>query len=399
MNSLSRPLRLQLLAVALVRLVFNAMHRMIYPFLSYFARGLGVDLNTMSYALTARSLTGFFSPLLASVADSRGRKAGMLFGLLLFSLGVSLVVFWPIYPVFAVSLVISTAGYLVFVPSLQAYLGDHVPYSQRGLVMALSELAWSISAILGVPLIGFLIARRGWMAPFPLLVLLGLLSFGLLLRILPRDPAAAREQPNLWSNLRRVFTYPPALAGLLMAMLYSAANEVVTFVYGVWIEDRFDLVIASLGAAALGIGLAELGGETLVGTLTDRIGKRRAIALGVLFNCLAALVLAYFGRWLSGALVGLFLFYLTFEFTLVSGIPLMSEILPPARATLMAAHIALISLGRAVGDLLAPRLFTNPWLPGMQANALGAILFNLLALWMLRWVVVKTSEQADGCPA
>lgn len=391
MSSLSRPLRVQLLTIVIVRLVFNTMHRMIYPFLSYFARGLGVDLNTMSYALTARSLTGFFSPLLASVADSRGRKAGMLFGLLLFSLGGSLVVFWPVYPVFALSLVISTAGYLVFVPSLQSYLGDHVSYAQRGLVMALSELAWSISAIVGVPLVGFLIARQGWLAPFPLLVLLGLLSFGLLMRILPRDPAISTVQPNLWTNLRRVFTYPPALAGLVMVMLYSTANELVTFVYGVWIEDRFALAIASLGAAALGIGLAELGGESLVGALTDRLGKQRSIAIGLLLNCLAALVLVAFGRWLPGALAGLFLFYLTFEFTLVSGIPLMSEILPPARGTLLAAHMALISLGRALGDLLAPRLFTNPWLPGMDVNAWGAILFNLLALLFLRWVVVKTT--------
>ena len=381
-----------------MRLVFNTMHRMIYPFLSYFARGLGVDLNTMSYALTARSLTGFFSPLLATVADSRGRKAGMLFGLLLFSLGVCLVVFWPIFPVFAISLVISTAGYLVFVPSLQAYLGDHVSYAQRGLVMALSELAWSISAIVGVPLVGFLIARRGWLAPFPLLALLGLLSFGLLLRILPRDPATPGKHFDGWKNLRQVFTYPPALAGLVMVMLYSAANEMVTFVYGVWIEERFALMIASLGAAALGIGLAELGGESLVGALTDRIGKRRAIAYGLVLNCLAALLLVFLGGGLLGALAGLFLFYLTFEFTLVSGIPLMSEILPPARAMLMAAHMALISLGRAVGDLLAPRLFTNAWLPGMDANAFGAILFNLLALLMLRWVVVKTNETLGSQP-
>jgi hypothetical protein len=28
----------------------------------------------------------------------------------------------------------------------------------------------------------------------------------------------------------------------------------------------------------------------------------------------------------------------------------------------------------------------------MEANAFGAILFNLLALLMLRWVVVKTPE-------
>ncbi len=380
----------------LTRLVFNTMHRMIYSYLPYFARGLGVNLDSMSYALMARSLTGFFSPLLASVADSRGRKIGMLFGLLLFCLGGSLVVFWPVYPVFVASLVLCTAGYLVFIPSLQAYLGDAVAYAQRGLVMALSELAWSISAIVGVPLVGFLIARQGWLSPFPLLVLLGLLAFILLARILPRDPAMTAARPNLFVNLRRVFTYPPALAGLGMATLYTVANELVTVVYGVWVEEKFALAIASLGATALGIGVVELGGESLVALLTDRIGKRRAIAFGVGLNCLAALVLVVFGGWLAGTLVGLLLFYLTFEFTMVSGIPLMSEILPPARATLMATHIAVVSLGRAVGDFLAPRLFVNPWLPGMAANALGAILFNLLALALLRWVVVQIGAGPRG---
>jgi predicted MFS family arabinose efflux permease len=344
----------------------------------------------------ARALTGFFSPLLASVADSRGRKIGMLFGLLLFCLGGSLVVFWPVYPVFVASLVLCTAGYLVFIPSLQAYLGDAVAYAQRGLVMALSELAWSISAIVGVPLVGFLIARQGWLSPFPLLVLLGLLSFILLVRILPRDPTVTAARPSLFVNLRRVFTYPPALAGLGMATLYTVANELVTVVYGVWVEEKFALAIASLGATALGIGVVELGGESLVALLTDRIGKRRAIAFGVGLNCLAALVLVVFGGWLAGTLVGLLLFYLTFEFTMVSGIPLMSEILPPARATLMATHIAVVSLGRAVGDFLAPRLFVNPWLPGMAANALGAILFNLLALALLRWVVVQIGAGPRG---
>jgi predicted MFS family arabinose efflux permease len=380
----------------LTRLVFNTMHRMIYSYLPYFARGLGVNLDAMSYALMARSLTGFFSPLLASVADSRGRKTGMLFGLLLFCLGGSLVVFWPVYPVFAASLVISTAGYLVFIPSLQAYLGDTVSYAQRGLVMAVSEVAWSVSAIAGVPLVGFLIARQGWLSPFPLLVLLGLLAFVLLVRSLPRDPAAKTARPSFLANLQQVFTYPPALAGLGMAALYTMANELVTVVYGVWVEDKFALAIASLGTTALGIGVVELGGESLVALLTDRIGKRRAIAFGVGLNCLAALVLAVFGGWLAGTLVGLLLFYLTFEFTIVSGIPLMSEILPSARATLMATHIAVVSLGRAVGDFLAPRLFVNPWLPGMAANALGAIVFNLLALVLLRWVVVQTGAQLGG---
>jgi len=84
-----------------------------------------------------------------------------------------------------------------------------------------------------------------------------------------------------------------------------------------------------------------------------------------------------------GAIIGLFLFYLTFEFTIVSGIPLMTEVLPSARATMMASHMALIAVGRSVGDLLAPALFTQTLLPGISANALAAVGFNLLALFAL----------------
>jgi predicted MFS family arabinose efflux permease len=180
--------------------------------------------------------------------------------------------------------------------------------------------------------------------------------------------------------MRLVFRHPPAVAGLVMVAAYSAANEVINFVFGVWVGDVFGLVLGGLGILAIGIGIAEMAGETLVGALTDRLGKHRAVAIGLGVNCLAALALPLTANWLPGAIGALMLFFLSFEFTLVSGIPLMTEVLPPARATLMAAHMAFISLGRALGDVMAPLLFSQAWLPGITANALMAVLFNLLAV-------------------
>ncbi len=372
-----------------VRLVFNTFYRMIYPFLSVFAKGMGVDLRTISYAVTARSLVGLVGPFLASVADSRGRKAGILIGSITFTAAICLVVFWPTYIAFVLSLSLSMTGYLTFVPSLQAYIGDQVPYEKRGRMLGITEFAWSLSAIIGVPLVGLIIARHGWMAPFPLLALLGALAFILMAWMLPKDPAPQAENPGFIRNLAKVFSYQPAVAALVMAGLYTAANEVITLVYGVWVEQSFSLNIAALGGTAIAIGISELGGETLVTAFTDRIGKRRAITIGIVGNCLAALALPIFSRHLGGALVCLFFFYLTFEFTIVSGIPLMSEILPSARATMLAAHMALIAVGRSVGDLLAPTLFTQKLVPGIGANALAAIIFNLLAMVALRQIKIS----------
>jgi predicted MFS family arabinose efflux permease len=389
---LRRTLNFQVAGFVAVRLVFNTFYRMIYPFLSFFAQGMGVDLRTISYAVSARSMMGLVSPFLASVADSRGRKAGMLIGTIAYTAALCLAVFWPTFTAFVLSLSLSMVGYLIFVPSLQAYIGDQVPYEKRGRVLGITEFAWSLSAIIGVPLMGLIIARRGWMAPFPLLALLGGLSFVLLAWMLPKDPAPQAGNAGVIRNLVKVFTYRPAVAALVMAGLYTAANEVITLVYGVWVEQSFSLNITSLGATAIAIGISELGGESLVTAFTDRIGKLRALSIGIVGNCLAALALPIFGRHLTGALVCLFLFYLSFEFTMVSGIPLMSEILPSARATMLAAHMALIALGRTVGDLLAPTLFTQTLVPGIGANALAAIVFNLLALLALRNIKIPHTQ-------
>jgi predicted MFS family arabinose efflux permease len=381
-------LRFQVLAFTGTRTVLNTMHRMVYPFLPAFQRGLGVDLAALSLALTLRSLAGASGPLLASIADSRGRKAGMVTGLTLFIAGVGLVAIWPVYQAFLIALILAMVGKYIFDPSMQAYLGDRVSYERRGLVLAVTEVGWSFSFILGVPLMGLLIARYGWGSPFPLLALLGILALGLLSWLLPQDPPPADGRVGLLGNMGVVWASRAALAGLSMSLLVSAANEVINLVFGVWLEDSFGLKISALGAVAIVIGLSELGGESLVGGLTDRLGKVRSLTIGLLLNSLAALALSYLGQTTLGALVGLFLFYITFEFSLVSSIPLMSEILPTARATLMGMNIAAVSIGRAFGALIASPIYSfglaSEGLPNLLPSALAVGLLNLLALLALR---------------
>jgi predicted MFS family arabinose efflux permease len=381
---LKTQLRFQIPVFTLIRIGLNTMHRMVYPFLVVFGRGLGVDLPAMGLAVTTRSLGGVVGPFLAAVADSHGRKTGMLLGLAFFTIGTGMVILWPTYPIFILTLLMTMLGKYIFDPSMQAYLGDRVPYQRRGRAMAITEYGWSLSFFLGVPLMGFLIARWGWLAPFPLLCLVGVLSLLAVAWMLPRDPDPDPLQARFWRNLRSVLSYPPALLGLSVGLFISTANEIINLVFGVWLEDSFGLKIAALGATAAVIGVSELAGETFSVGFTDRLGKPNAVALGLLLNCLAALLLPLLGRSLPGALIGLFLFYISFEFSIVSAIPIMTEIMPAARATLMATTIAGHSLGRALGALLATPLYSlgqsSEELPGLLLSSLAAIFFNLIAL-------------------
>lgn len=381
-------LRILLPVFTLARLVLTTSFRMVYPLLPAFRDGLGVSLGAISQAVAARSLASAVSPFLAATADSRGRKAGMLFGLGLFVAGCAAVVFWPTFAGFVLGLVLAGLGKFVFDPAMQAYLGDRVPYARRGLTMTLTELAWSGSFIIGVPSMGWLIARNGWLAPFPTLGLMGLALIILFFLVLPRDQAPDPARPSLWTNFATVLNSRMALFALGFTLLSSAANEVINLVFGVWMEDSFGVQLAALGLAAAVVGVAEVGGEGLVALLSDRLGKRRAILNGLLLNILAAFLLPWLGRSLVGAVLGLFLLYITFEFLFVSSIPLMTEILPKARATLMALNITSASIGRALGSLLGPALYAR----GFAFNIAALVLLNLLAFAALYQVRLRAED-------
>lgn len=395
-------LKVQLILFTIIRAVFNTVYRMIYAFLPIFGRGLGVELHSMSLALTTRSIFSSLGPFAASVSDLRGRKFGMLFGLVLFSAGTALVVFFPTFPVFVLSLILATIGKYVFDPGMQAYLGDRINYQERGRVLALTEFGWSLAFVLGIPLAGYLIARGGWMSPFRLFTLLGLLCMLALFISLPSDRHEQRSNLGLVKNFRSVFTFAPAMIALSMGLFASTANEVVNLVFGVWLDDSLKtwvgpqgfvgilkflnyfkdtlgLDIALLILAAIVIGISELSAEGMVARFVDKLGKPRAVGLGLLLNSLAALLLPALGKTTGGALIGLFMFYFSFEFALVSLIPMMTEIMPATRATLMAFNTAALSLGRAGGALLAPYLYGL----GLFASGLGAVFFNILALILL----------------
>jgi predicted MFS family arabinose efflux permease len=192
-------------------------------------------------------------------------------------------------------------------------------------------------------------------------------------------PRGAPSQPVTASvkNVRAVLTSLPALAGVSIGLWASAANELVNLIFGVWLEDSFGLKIAALAGASAVIGISELSGESLVALTTDRLGKPRALVLGLTGNILAALLLPVVGRTQIGALVGLFLFYITFEYTLVSQIPMMTEIMPGTRVTLLSFNVTGQSLGRMLGALLATFIYRRF---GFLPVTLIAILFNGFAL-------------------
>ncbi len=382
---LSRKTWLQLTAATLIRTVLNTGFRMVFPFQPILMEGFGISLTGISRMYAGQSLVGILSPFLASVADTRGRRTGMLTGLVIFSLGVLLVLLMPTPLGFFFFLVLSMLGKSIFDPSLQAYFGDNIPYSRRGFVMGLIEVSWSLSFFLGMPLIGFILSRFGLLEPFLVLVVLSLVSILVVLGLIPPDGVPKASGQTVLSKINQVLRSGPALAGLGVMTLICLANQLINVVFGVWLNTSFGMQIAALGGASAVIGLAELLGESGVSAVADKLNKQRAVLIGMGGNILASGLLPLLGETVWGAYLGLFLFYLTFEFTIVSLIPLMTGVLPRARGTVMALTIASANLGRGLGSLAAAPMY----LGGFWVNALFAAVVNLLAIVCLRYVIVQ----------
>jgi predicted MFS family arabinose efflux permease len=376
-------LYIQLFLFMLLRTVFNTAYRMVYPFLNVFARGLGIELSALSALVGLRAFLGIGAPLVSSLADQRGRKFGMLAGIALFGTGMAAVALFPSPLTFGIALLSGLIGKYLFDPSMQAYLGDRIAYAQRGLALAITEVGWSLAFLLGIPLMSWLIARFGWQAPFPTLFFAAVLMFLTITLLISDHDPHHHPADHPWAYFGHVLRDPPTLAAISIALWASAANELVNLIFGVWLEDTFQMQILALGAASAVIGLSELSGEGLVALVTDRIGKPRALQLGLIGNVLASLALPWLGRTPGGALTGLFLFYITFEYVMVSHVPLMTEMRPNARATTMAFNLSGHSIGRALGAFLSAWMYMR-W--GFQTITLIAALFNLFALLALKQV-------------
>jgi len=385
---LSKKTWYQIISSTLVRMVYNTGFRMVFPFQPMLMKGFGISLEEISRMYAGQSLLGIISPLLASVADTKGRRTGMLAGMVLFSLGTLVIVFQPTPLGFFIFLVLSMLGKAIFEPSVIAYFGDIIPFERRGFVLGITEISWSLAFFVGVPVAGFFMSQYGLLAPFIVLIVLSLLAFLIVLFLFPADMPPATYGRTIFSNFSLVLKSGSSLAGISVMLLICLANQLINVVFGVWLNSSFGMQIAALGGASAVIGIAELVGEGGVSAFTDRISSKKAVSIGLIGSVLSSAILPLLGSSAWGAYLGLFLFYLTFEFTIVSMLPMMTGVLPAARGTLMSINIASANLGRGLGSLIAAPIF----LGGFWMNALAAAIVNLLAILVLRYVIVQETN-------
>nr|NJM04502.1 MFS transporter [Desulfobacula sp.] len=348
----------------LTKFLFNITRRLIYPFAPELARGLSVELSAITSVIAVNQATSVLAPLGASFADQYGYRFFMLFSIGLLTVGTFSVGLFPLYPVLAVSLFLTGLAKSIFDPSLQAFIGNFVPYARRGKIIGITELAWAGTTLIGIPISGMVIQRFSWQTPFFIIGGLSLLSFFIILNIMPKGegrkaaPALKAAAPFLsnWKTLLKT----RRVSGILgFAFFMALANDNLFVIYGAWLEESYHLSLTAIGFGTIFIGLSEVLGEGFTVFFSDRIGLKKTCLIGTGLCCLAYFFLPVLDMGLPHVLTGLFLVFFFFELTIVTSMGLSTELVPELRASTMSAFFALAGLGRVAGAFLGGMIWSR----------------------------------------
>jgi DHA1 family inner membrane transport protein len=367
------------------RFVMNTAYRFVYPFLPVIARGLGVPLEQAALLVSARHIAGLATPAVIRAVGYRPRRL-IGTGLVLFIAGSAVTAATNAYIGALIGFALIGIAKPVFDVSSQAYVSARVPYSERARYLSVFEFTWAGALLIGAPATGWLISRTSWSTPFLVFAAVTVLAVALLSRFVDGD------SPLDIAPATRLAITSSGRAFLFVAGFFALASEMIIVVFGAWMENSFGLSLAALGGVAFFIGASELAGEGATFAFTDRLGKRRAVLLGLVVSTVGFVLLVPAQNSMGIGLVILGIAMFGFEFTIVSSIPLASELMPMSRAQYLGWMVVSMSLARGIGAAIGPFLFDSY---GLAGPAIAAATADVLAAVVL---ITKVREHANPEP-
>ncbi|MEO7499471.1 MAG: MFS transporter [Casimicrobiaceae bacterium] len=209
--------------------------------------------------------------------DRYGRKRALLTMYAGFVVATALCGFAPTYPLLLAARGLAGLFGGVVGALVLTIIADVLPYARRARGTALVASAFSLAAVLGVPLGLWLANRFTWRAPFLVLALVSVAVGMVAWRLLPALDAHVGRDSRLppVAQLRAIFGVPNHLRAFAFVIaLMMSVFTVVPFIapYNVMNVGVAELDLPILYFAG---GLTTLFTAQMIGWLADRFGKRR----------------------------------------------------------------------------------------------------------------------------
>ena len=373
----------RIIAISMItRAVHDVAARMVYPFLPEIAAGLGISIAQAGLLLALRNGVGIVAPAFGALSDRAGHRRSAMLGLMVLGIGLLITGVADGIGLAAIGFVLSGLGAAIFLPALLAYVSDRVPFARRGRVTGAIEMTWGLAGMIGVPIVGVIITAIGWRAPYILLGIAAFIGAGLMLLLEESKERHILREALKFTALRQNRS---ALAFIVTWFLVFFAFENIQVGYAAWLESQFGLDTAQRGAVQILFSMFEITASLSSALFLDRIGKKRGVTGGLIVVLIGFLLLATLGSAaLPIGLMAISVAFLGFEFSVVSGVPIMGEQIPAARGTMIALALTAGNLGRMLADWIGSALVSGGVYP--IAAIISAVAALVAVVVFVCWV-------------
>jgi predicted MFS family arabinose efflux permease len=370
--------------------VTNIALRWLPPFLPTLERAFGATTTQLTTVLGIGEMAGLSTVFVGRHLDRGRERAVMILGLGLVGASAVLALAGSV-AAFAVSFFVLVLGVSNLTVAGQVWISHRVDYRWRARSLGLYETSWAIALLAGAPIVAVLINLFGWRGPFVAIAIACALAALLVARTLPAHGRSPQLEPvesiesieSVESGDAARSTSITAQAWLVMigSATTAMAGLAVFVVSGSWLDDAFGVSTGGIGAVAMLFGATELTASLGSAAFADRVGKLRTTIVGLvaLLGGLAIMLTADDRLWVG--IAGLIVFLLGFELAFVVSLSLVSEAMPDARGTTLAASNAVGTVARASGAVLSGWLYSTSGISGtagLSAAAAGVAVCSLL---------------------
>ncbi len=372
--------------------VTNVALRWIPPFLPTLERAFGATTTQLTTVLGIGEIAGLSTVFVGRHLDRGRERTVMIGGLGLVGVAAVLALAGSV-AAFAVSFFVLVLGVSNLTVAGQVWISHRVDYRWRARSLGLYETSWAIALLAGAPIVAVLINLFGWRGPFAAIAIACALAALLVARTLPATGRSAQLEeigpiPAVQSVESAASRSTSITARAWFVMIGSATTAMaglsVFVVSGSWLDDAFGVSTGGIGAVAMLFGATELTASLGSAVFADRVGKLRTTIVGLvaLLGGLAIMLSAHGRLWVGVA--GLVVFLLGFELAFVVSLSLVSEAMPDARGTTLAASNAVATVTRASGAVLSGWLYGVHGITGTAGLSAAAAIVAMCSLLLSR---------------
>jgi MFS transporter, DHA1 family, inner membrane transport protein len=345
-----------LILMTVLKFMTNGLLRLPYPFIGDLARGLGTTNASIGTYLSVGELAGLAGSLAGPDLDKGRHRRWLSIGFGLCGFGGGVIAGLRSTVGLLIGFCLISIGVNLATMSGHSVIGAMTTFAKRGRAIGIFETSWAAALLLGGYVSGVLIDRYGWWVPFAVFSAGLIVTTPLLVTRMDAITKVGDHETDAVGGLNSQFNVIAVARVVALSIVITFAQVLMFSSMGPFMENRHGFDTKAIGALVVGLGGMELLGSGGTALFTDRLGKRRAVTLGLivmLSGIIGMLLLGGAGD--IAAVLAILVFFLGFEFAYVSLLAVVSEVGGPRRGAVVAFDHSVVTITRAAGAWIGPR--------------------------------------------